>query len=93
MRRRRKIRFWPAYFDRNRSRAAGRRLPKNLSVEKVTALQVAKAAKEVGYDVEYEPELRYPRSWWDPPGAVLVDTRGNKKTKVLRQIADQLRRG
>ena len=84
--------FWPQYFDVKRSRSEGRRLPKNLAVEKVKIEEIAKAARRLGYRAEIEQTYKYPRSWWENPGRVVVNTKGKKKSKVLLEVAKEIRK-
>ncbi len=83
--------FWPQYFDSKRSRGDGRRIAKKIAIDKITAKDVAKAARNLGYKAEYEPNYKYPRTWWDEPGRVLVDAKGKKKSKVMLEISKELR--
>lgn len=78
--------IWPAYLDASKSRGEGRRLPKDVAVDNPNAAEVANAAKQVGYEPEYEPDKRYPRSWWEGRGRVTVET-DEDKSDVLRAIA------
>lgn len=84
--------FWPQYFDAKRSRSNGRRLPKKFAVEKVTTKEISAAAKRLGYQVEIEGNYRYPRTWWENPGRVLINTKGKKKSKVLLEVAKEIRK-
>ena len=85
--------FWPQYFDSKRSRGDGRRLPKQFALEKVTPKEIAQAARDLGYSAEIEPSLKYPRTWYDDGnGRVLIDTKGKKKSKVLTDLAKELRK-
>ena len=84
--------YWPAYFDIKRSRSDGRRLPRKFAIDKVSADIIAKAAKRLGYNAELESNYRYPRSWYDEPGRVLIDTKGKKKSKVLVEVAKEIQK-
>jgi signal recognition particle subunit SRP19 len=84
--------FWPQYFDVKRSRGNGRRLPKNLAIDKVVLKEIADAAKILGYSVEIEENLKYSRTWWNESGRVLIDTKGKKKSKVLLEVAKEIRK-
>ena len=84
--------FWPQYFDAKRSRGNGRRLPKKFAAEKVTTKEISAAAKRLGYQVELEGNYRYPRTWWENPGRVLINTKGKKKSKVLLEVAREIRK-
>ncbi len=84
--------FWPQYFDGKRSRSEGRKLPKNLAIEKVTTKEIALAAKRLGYKAEIEGSFKYPKAWWDNPGRVVIDTKGKKKSKILLEVAREIRK-
>ncbi|MBY8982470.1 MAG: signal recognition particle protein Srp19 [Candidatus Lokiarchaeota archaeon] len=84
--------FWPQYFDTKRSRAEGRRLPKKLAIEKVNLDEIATVAKKLDYQTEIERVLKYPRTWWDEAGRILINTNGKKKSKVIKEIARQIRK-
>ena len=84
--------FWPQYFDAKRSRGDGRRLPVNLAIDKVELKEIADAAKKLGYSVEIEEILKYPRMWWGQSGRILIDTKGKKKSKVLLEVAKEIRK-
>ena len=84
--------FWPQYFDAKRSRNNGRRLSKKLAIEKVTTKEIASAAKRLGYQVEIEGNYRYPRTWYENPGRVLINTKGKRKSKVLLEVAREIRK-
>ncbi|MFX1304594.1 MAG: signal recognition particle subunit SRP19/SEC65 family protein [Promethearchaeota archaeon] len=84
--------FWPQYFDAKRSRSNGRRLPKKFAIEKFNLEDIAKAARNLGYNVEIEKNYKYSRTWWDDPGRVLIDTKGKKKSKVMVEIAKEIRK-
>ncbi len=84
--------FWLQYFDAKKSRSQGRRLPKKLAIEKISTQDIAKAAQKLGYNVDIEPKYRYSRSWWESPGRVLINTKGKKKSKVILEIAKEIRK-
>ncbi|TXT53389.1 MAG: Signal recognition particle 19 kDa protein [Promethearchaeota archaeon] len=84
--------FWPQYFDVKKTRGEGRRLPQNLAIDKITVKEIATAAKRLGYSVQIEQGLKYPREWWGTAGRVLVDTKGKKKSKILNEIAKEIRK-
>ncbi len=84
--------FWPQYFDAKRSRSKGRRLPIKFSIERVSLNDIAKAADNLGYHAEIEKHYKYPKTWWDDPGRVLVDAKGKKKSKVLLEVAKEIRK-
>lgn len=84
--------FWPQYFDKNRTINQGRRLPKNLAIEKINLDIVETAVKALGYEYKIEKASKYPKTWWDEPGRILIDSKGKKKRKLLFEIAKQIRK-
>ncbi|MFX1256753.1 MAG: signal recognition particle subunit SRP19/SEC65 family protein [Promethearchaeota archaeon] len=84
--------FWPQYFEAKRSKSNGRRLPKNLAIEKVTTNEILKAARKLGYQAEKEGTFRYPKTWWENPGRVAINTKGKKKSKIILEIAKEIRK-
>jgi len=78
--------IWPSYLDSSKTRGEGRRVPRDVAVESPSAAEVANAAKQVGYEPEYEPDKSYPRSWWEDRGRVTVET-DDEKPDVLRAVS------
>jgi len=46
----------------------------------------------LGYQAEKESNYKYSRTWWEDPGRVLINTQGKKKSKILLEIAKEIRR-
>jgi signal recognition particle subunit SRP19 len=84
--------FWPQYFDAKRSRSNGRRLPKKFAIDKVNLEEIVKAAENLGYHAEIERSYKYPRTWWEDPGRVILDAKGKKKSKIMLEIAKEIRK-
>ncbi|MEM4699526.1 MAG: signal recognition particle subunit SRP19/SEC65 family protein [Candidatus Nezhaarchaeales archaeon] len=85
-------RLYLAYFDRSKSRKQGRRVPRELAVERPRLEEVLEAVKKLGLGagVRVAEGARYPRCWWDLGGAVLVEKR-MRKGELLRKVASLLR--
>ena len=81
--------IYPAYFNIHYSRKQGRRVPKNLAFDPKLET-IAKAARELGYEVEIEPDKRYPRFWWGERGRIIIDT-DEPKNEVIKKIARKIR--
>ena len=84
--------YWPQYFDAKRSRGDGRRVPKKFAIDKVNTKMILGAAKKLGYEAHIEGIYKYPRTWWDEPGRVVIDTKGKKKSKVLIELAKEMKK-
>ncbi|GAH30569.1 unnamed protein product, partial [marine sediment metagenome] len=39
-----------------------------------------------------EKGYQYPRTWWDDPGRVSIDTKGKTKSKVLIEVAKEIKK-
>ncbi|MHA1602460.1 MAG: signal recognition particle subunit SRP19/SEC65 family protein, partial [Promethearchaeota archaeon] len=91
MRRRGLTIFWPQYFDKKRPVRLGRRLSLESATEKPTLQDLSQAAQKLKYQSAIDKTLKYPRSTWDEPGAVLIDTMGQKKTFVLHKLAPEVK--
>lgn len=91
MRGRGKLRVWPVYFDAGLSRGEGRRVPRSMAVREPKAEDIEKAAGRLGLNPVLEPAARHSKRPWRPSGVVLVDKKG-PKTRIIRDIAEELRR-
>lgn len=81
--------IWPAYFDLQRTRLEGRRVPKELAVESPSTESIFEVCKELGLDPILEKDKRLPRSHWERTGRVLV-RKAKKKNELIIEIAKAL---
>ena len=84
-----KIVLWPRYFDADRTRAEGRRVPKTQAVNNPRAGHIKEAAETLGLEPVLEREAAHPREWWIREGRVLVDRKWSKE-ETIRKIAGRL---
>jgi signal recognition particle subunit SEC65 len=82
--------LWPQYFDADRAWHMGRKLPLTNSVPLPTVQELYDAASSLGYESEINPTAKYPKSWYDPPGNLLIDVLGQKKKFVMIKIAAKI---
>ena len=80
---------WPAYFDSQRSRLEGRKVPKEIAVESPSIELIFAICKELGLDPVLEQDKRLPKSHWEKSGRILIKKLG-KKADVLLEIAKAL---
>jgi signal recognition particle subunit SRP19 len=78
--------LWPEYFDINRSRAEGRRLPKNLCVENPDLDIIAKGAMILDLEYRIIEDKSYPSNSTMKAGCVRVEKGKMKKTSILADI-------
>ncbi|MDR1404571.1 MAG: signal recognition particle subunit SRP19/SEC65 family protein [Candidatus Methanoplasma sp.] len=84
------ITIWPEYFDIERTRAAGRRLPKNLCVKDPDIDIIAKGALMLDLEYEVQENKAYPSNWAAKQGYVKIEKGKIPKTKLLPKIAEIL---
>lgn len=82
--------LWPAYFDRERSRADGRRVPAAFAVKAPDAPWIETAARKLGLDPTVEDKAVHPSIPYEKSGRVLVAKKGSKE-QVLRLVAERMR--
>jgi signal recognition particle subunit SEC65 len=79
--------LWPQYFDKNRPVRLGRRIPLKEASDTPTVQDLTAAVKNLGYSFELDQNAKFPATWWDDPGLVMIDNSGQKKTFVLHRVA------
>ena len=89
MRKQDKYIIWPQYFDQNRTRSEGRKIPKNQAQAVPRLEEIQKAAQKLGLMPEMVPDLAYPSAPWLKTGVALVSKK-DTKTETLRKIAKEL---
>jgi signal recognition particle subunit SRP19 len=89
MRKQNKIFLWPVYFDTNKSRADGRRVPKKLAVSAPKLEELQMAAKRLGLQTEVVSDAAHPGAPWRKTGLLVVPKK-ESKCKTLKRIAEEL---
>ena len=84
------ITLWPEYFDKNRTRAEGRRLPKSLCVENPDIDIIAKGAMLLDLEYEMMEKMSYPKAPREQHGCVKVERGVMSKTEILPKIGQIL---
>jgi len=86
----RPIVLYPAYFDTERSREEGRRVPRKIAVHAPTAPEIAEAAGALGLKSKLEEQSAHPSTPWRHDGRVLVSG-SYFKTSVVRKVAEKMK--
>ena len=81
--------IWPVYFDINKSRKEGRRLPKNQSVIAPKILEIKEAADRIGLESEVNLEARFPKYHWAKTGMLVIE-KGEPKEVIIKKLAKHL---
>ena len=84
--------IWPQYFDIKRSRGMGRKLSKELAIPTPNIEDMEEAAIKLGYKTVSNNDAHYPRSWWDPAGMILIDTKGQTKQFVMIKMVSEIKK-
>jgi len=89
MRKQNKIVLWPVYFDANKTRREGRRVPKKLAIPSPKLEEIQKAVKRMGLQPEIVSDAVHPSSPWQKTGLLIVSKKYSK-VETLRKIAKEL---
>ena len=89
MRKQNKIVLWPVYFDANKTRMEGRRVPKKLATPSPNLDEIRKAAKRMGLQPEIIPDAIHPSSPRQKTGLLIIPKK-DSKVETLRKIAKEL---
>jgi len=81
--------IWPIYFDVNKSRAEGRRVPKNMAVQSPKIAEIKESADKLCLQNEVNLEAHFPKMPWAKSGMLLVEKK-EAKEKIIQKIAKQL---
>lgn len=73
--------LYPVYFDKNRSRAEGRRVGRELAVENPMAREIVNACGRLRLETLFEPTKLHPKDWSNP-GRVKVRVKGADNKNV-----------
>ncbi len=81
--------IWPIYFDQNKTRKEGRRVPKNQAVQSPKITEIEQAVMKLGLKNEVNLDAHFPKNPWAKTGMLLVEKREAKEA-IIKKIAKQL---
>jgi signal recognition particle subunit SRP19 len=81
--------IWPQYLDASKSEREGRRVPKRVAVNSPSIQEICDATKILKLNPELKMDLRYPRTWWEKSGYLIID-RGGSKNQILKILAGKI---
>jgi signal recognition particle subunit SRP19 len=81
--------IWPVYFDINKSREEGRRVPKTQAVISPKIVEIKEAADKLGLENEINLEAHFPKMHWSKSGMLLVE-KNEAKEAIIKKLAKQL---
>jgi signal recognition particle subunit SRP19 len=89
MRKQNKIFLWPTYFDTNKTRQEGRRVPKKFAVSGPKLEELLRAAKRLGLQPTVVSDAVHPSSPWQRSGLLVVpkkESKGETLTKIAKEL-------
>jgi signal recognition particle subunit SRP19 len=89
MRKQNKLVLWSIYFDVNKTRREGRRVPKKLAVSSPKIEELQRAARKLYLQPETVFDAMHPSSPWQKSG-LLVIPKKETKVKTLNKVAKEL---
>ena len=89
MRKHNKVILWSVYFDLNKSRSAGRRVPKKFAVSSPKVEEIQRAAKRLGLQPEVVLDVAHPNAPWLKTGLVSLP-KTEAKNEILKKIGEEL---
>ncbi|MHA1895132.1 MAG: signal recognition particle subunit SRP19/SEC65 family protein [Candidatus Helarchaeota archaeon] len=82
--------FYPAYFDKKKTRREGRRVHLKLASENPTIDKLIKAAARLNYNYKFDDKA-YSRDPWSYRGRLAIE-KTNKKSETLKKLAKMLKK-
>lgn len=84
--------IYPEYFDKNKSRSNGRRVPKNLAIKNPHIEDIAELLDELDVPNRTERHAQHPAHWYDENGRIIIPKQQEKKEEFLNIIAEELKK-
>ncbi len=81
--------MWPVYFDAEKTRKEGRRVPKAQAVQSPKIVEIQQAAERLGLENEINLEAHFPKMPWAKTGMLLVEKKEPKEA-IIKKLAKQL---
>jgi len=86
--------IWPSYLDKNLSKKDGRKLPKNLALDRPKFDEIKKALESIGINHQIEKNSKYPKEQGRDDrnlGRFLVEKKFSKN-EILKKISKEIRK-
>jgi len=81
-----KIILWPVYFDSTKTRAEGRKIPKNYAIQSPRIEELEKAVQRLGLQSQTVTNAAHSKEPWHKTGSLIV-SKQDSKTQTMRKIA------
>lgn len=86
--------IWPSYLDKNLSKKDGRKIPKNLALDRPKFDEIKKALESIGINHQIEKNSKYPKEQGKDDrnlGRFLVEKKFSKN-EILKKISKEIRK-
>jgi signal recognition particle subunit SRP19 len=89
MRKQNKIFLWPIYFDANKTRREGRKVPKKFAISTPKLEELQRATKKLALQPMVVSDAAHPSFPWLKTGLLIIP-RKEPKSETLEKIAREL---
>ncbi len=83
--------IYPEYFDKDKTRNEGRRVPKKYSISSPELNEISKLLKEFDIPNMKEDHKAHPSTWYEKNGRIIINKQDMTKQKFLKQLGKKLR--
>ncbi|MFW6083352.1 MAG: signal recognition particle subunit SRP19/SEC65 family protein [Thermoplasmatota archaeon] len=83
--------IYPEYFDKNKSRSDGRKVPIELAVKNPHIEEIGKVLSEMDVPNRIEKHAQHPANWYEENGRLIIPKQQEKKEEFLDILAEELK--
>ncbi len=84
--------IYPEYFDKNKTRAEGRRVPQDLSVPSPKLGDIGKILDSWDIPNRLESHEHHPATWFEGNGRIFIPKQKGTKHEILKKLAKELKK-
>ncbi len=85
-----KIVIWPVNINKAKTRKGGRIISRKSSVQNPTLQEITTAAQKLGMEPVVQEDKKYPGSWWEGSGRILIE-KSEPKPMIARKLSRQIK--
>ena len=82
--------IYPEYFDKNKSRSNGRKVPKRLTVKNPHVEDIADILDGMDVPNRMEKHASHPAHWYEENGRIIIPKQKEKKLEFLKKLSKKL---
>lgn len=84
--------IYPEYFDKNKTRSEGRRVPKERAISSPKIKDIGKILDSWNIPNRLEDQEHHPATWFEGNGRVFIPKQKGSKHKMLKKMAKELKK-